>query len=126
MKKNINHGFVLIGLILVCLTASFVLNFTKQNAIEDTLVRNKNLSDGSVNVVPILDVKGVMRMTAVHYLPNEFAELGEVMSDVAEEDLPAKRRTYRFYIDPLTIEEWAESESLNHLLKPDGNWHLTM
>ena len=65
-------------------------------------------------------------MTAFNYLPNEFAELGETVSDENEGDTPAKRGTYRFYIDTLTMEEWSQSENLNHLLQPDGSWHLTM
>ena len=65
-------------------------------------------------------------MTAINYLPNEFAELDEIVSDENDGSAPAKRGTYRFYIDTLSIEEWEKSDSLNHLLKPDGNWHLTM
>ena len=126
MKKYAGNLFILLSLFLFCLTFSIILYFTGQNALENTPVRKKNLSDVSVNTVSVLDVKGVMKMTAFNYLPNEFAELGEVVSDASDAGTPAKRGTYRFYIDTLTIDEWAESDSLSHLLKPDGNWHLTM
>ena len=126
MKKNAKNLFVLVGLFLFCLTLSLVLIFTWNGAIEDTPIRKKDYANSSVNTVSILDVKGVMRITAFNYLPNEFAELDEIVSDENEGIAPAKRGTYRFYIDTLTIEEWTNSESLNHLLKPDGNWHLTM
>lgn len=126
MKKNIRNLFVLVGLFLFCLTLSLVFIFAGRNTIEDTPIRKKNYENSSVNSVSILDVNGVMRITAFNYLPNEFAELDEIVSDANEGTAPAKRGTYRFYIDTLTMEEWSSSESLNHLLKPDGNWHLTM
>lgn len=126
MKKNTRNLFVVIGLFLFCLTLSLVLIFAGRGAIEDTPIRKKNYENSSVNAVSILDVNGVMRITAFNYLPNEFAELDEIISDTDEGTAPAKRGTYRFYIDTLTIEEWSNSESLSHLLKPDGNWHLTM
>lgn len=126
MKKNTRNLFVLASLFLFCLTLSIVLIFAGHGAIEDTPIRKKNYENSSVNAVSILDINGVMRITAFNYLPNEFAELDEIVSDANESTAPAKRGTYRFYIDTLTIEEWTASESLNHLLKPDGNWHLTM
>ncbi len=126
MKKNTRNLFVLVGLFLFCLTLSLVFIFAGRSTIEDTPIRKKNYENSSVNSVSILDVNGVMRITAFNYLPNEFAELDEIVSDKNEGIAPTKRGTYRFYIDTLTIEEWTASESLNHLLKPDGNWHLTM
>ena len=129
MKKNVRNFFILIGLVLLCVAFPLVLNFTEANAINDAPVRKKDLFGVSVNAVSILDVQGVMKMSAVNYLPNEFAELGETVSDANESDAPAKRGTYRFYIDTLTEEEWSDEQnvaSLEHLLKPDGSWHLTM
>lgn len=126
MKKNVKNLFVLIGLLLFCLAFSLVFSAAGRNAVKDTPIRKKNLAGVSVNTVSILDIKGIMKMTAFNYLPNEFAELGETVSDENEGDTPAKRGTYRFYIDTLTMEEWSQSENLNHLLQPDGSWHLTM
>ncbi len=126
MKKNVRNLFVMVGLFLVCLAFSLVLNYAGQSAVGETPVRKKDIAGISVNAVSISDVKGVMKMTAFNYLPNDFAELGETVSGADDGSDPAKRGTYRFYIDTLTIEEWAESESLAHLLEPDGNWHLTM
>lgn len=126
MKKNIKKLFVMAGLFALCMTASFLLGFAGENAVADTPVRKKNIADVSVNAVSVLDVKGVMKMTAFNYLPNEFAELGEVVSDANDGKTPERRGTYRFYIDTLTMEEWADSDRLDPLLKPDGNWHLTM
>ena len=126
MKKNVRNLFVLVSLFLFCLTLSLVFIFAGRNTIENTPIRKKNIAGVSVNSVSILDVKGVMKMTAHNYLPNNFTELDEIVSDSNEGTEPAKRGTYRFYIDTLTIEEWSNSDSLSHLLKPDGNWHLTM
>lgn len=126
MKKNVRNLFVLVSLFLICMAFSLILSFAGQNAFEDTPVRKKDYATVSVNAVSVLDVKGVMKMTAFNYLPNEFAELSETVSDENDGAAPAKRGTYRFYIDTLTMEEWAESDSLQHLLEPDGNWHLTM
>ena len=126
MKQNVKNLFGSLSLLLICLTVSLILIFAGQVAIEDTPVRKKDVAGITVNAVSILDVKGVMKMTAFNYMPNEFAELGETVSDANEGNSPAKRGTYRFYIDTLTIDEWAQSESLDHLLQPDGNWHLTM
>lgn len=126
MKQNVKNLFGSVSLLLICLTVSLILIFAGQGAVEDTPIRKKDVAGITVNAVSILDVKGVMKMTAFNYLPNEFAELGETVSDANEGNSPAKRGTYRFYIDTLTIEEWAQSESLNHLLQPDGSWHLTM
>lgn len=126
MKQSVKNLFGSVSLLLICLTVSLILIFAGQGAVEDTPIRKKDVTGITVNAVSILDVKGVMKMTAFNYLPNEFAELGETVSDENEGDMPAKRGTYRFYIDTLTMEEWNQSESLNHLLKPDGSWHLTM
>ncbi len=124
--KKVGNVLVLVGLFVICLTFSLVLLFTGQNAIAETPVRTKELAGVSVNTVSIADVKGVMEMTAFNYLPNKFAELNNVVSNENEGAKPAKRGTYQFFIDTLTTEEWAEKESLNRLLQPDGNWHLTM
>lgn len=126
MRKNIGNVFILIGVALLCVTFSLILLLSVQNAIEKTPVRKKELSGSSVNTVSILDINGVMEMTAFNYLPNDFAGLNEVVSDENEGAEPARRGTYRFYIDTLSKEEWAQSGSLDRLLKPDGNWHLTM
>lgn len=126
MKQSVKKLFGSVSLLLICLTVSLILIFAGQGAVEDTPIRKKDVAGITVNAVSIFDVKGVMKMTAFNYLPNEFAELGETVSDANEGNSPAKRGTYRFYIDTLTIEEWAQSESLNHLLQPDGSWHLTM
>lgn len=126
MKQSVKNLFGSVSLLLICLTVSLILIFAGQGAVEDTPIRKKDVAGITVNAVSIFDVKGVMKMTAFNYLPNEFAELGETVSDENAGDTPAKRGTYRLYIDTLTMEEWDQSESLNHLLKPDGSWHLTM
>ena len=126
MRKNIRNVLVLSGVFVVCVIFSLILLFTGQSSIEVTSIREKELSGASVNAVSILDVKGAMKMTAFNYLPNEFAGQNEVVSDENDATKPARRGTYRFYIDTLSKEEWAQSESLKNLLKPDGNWHLTM
>lgn len=125
MKKNVKNLLLLLGLFCVCLAFSLILGFAGQNAIEDTPVRKKEIAGVSVNTVSVLDVNGVMRMTAFNYLPNDFAELSETVSN-ANGGAPARRGTYRFYLDTLSMEEWAESGRLEHLLRPDGSWHLTM
>ena len=126
MRKNIGNVLILVGLFLVCLLFSLVLLITRQDAVEKTPIRKKEMDDAFVNTVSVMDVKGVMEMTAVNYLPNEFAELDTVVSDKNTGSMPAKRGTYRFYIDTPTEEEWAQRGKLDNLLKPDGNWHLTM
>lgn len=126
MRKNVGNVLILVGLFLFCLIFAIVLMVAGQYAIEETPVRKKDLGDATVNAVSIFDVNGVMQMTAFNYLPNEFAELNQTVTDENDGAEPAKRGTYRFYIDTLTKEEWAQSESLDRLLKPDGNWHLTM
>lgn len=125
MKKNTTLFLVFIGLIVACLAFSLVMHYAGQGVVAETPVRKKDISGQQVNVVSIADVDGVMKMTAFNYLPDEFAELDETVSP-GDDGAPAKRGTYRFYIDTLSIEEWAESENLSHLLKPDGSWHLTM
>lgn len=126
MKKNIGNVLIMAGVFLVCAVFSVILLLTGGNAVAEAPVRKKDLSGETANVVSILDVHGAMKMTAVNYLPNEFAGLNETVSDEHDGETPAKRGTYRFYIDTLTKEEWEQSESLKHLLRPDGNWHLTM
>ncbi len=126
MKKNIVNVLVLVGVFLLCAAFSLILLFTAGNAVEDTPIRKKDISGSSVNTVSIFDVKGVMEMTAVNYLPNDFAGQNETVSGENDGSKPARRGTYRFYIDTLTAEEWSNRESLDRLLKPDGNWHLTM
>ncbi len=126
MKKNIVNFLVLAGVFLLCVAFSLILLFTGSNAVEDAPVRKKDISGATVNAVSVFDVSGVMKMTAVNYLPNEFAEPKNVVSGANDGKTPAKRGTYQFYIDTLTKDEWAKSESLNNLLQPDGNWHLTM
>ncbi len=126
MKKAVKNLLAAGCLFAFCLTLSLVLSFAAKNAVEDTPVTKKAMGDVTVNAVSVMAVKGVMKMTAFNYLADDFAELSETVSDADEGDAPAARGTYRFYIDTLTVEEWADSDSLQHLLKADGNWHLTM
>ena len=126
MRKNIANVLVLTGVFVLCVAFSLIFLFTGHNSVAKAPIRKKTVGDASVNVVSILDVKGVMEITAFNYLPNEYAELNQTVSDANDGTAPAKRGTYRFYIDTLTKDEWTESEKLNGLLKPDGNWHLTM
>lgn len=126
MKKRTRNLAVTVCLFVFCLALSIVLNFANQNALKDTPTRKINYGNVSANAVSVMDVKGVMKMTAFNYLPNEFAELDEIVSDENDGGEPARRGTYRFYIDTLTLEEWADSDSLDHLLETDGNRHLTM
>ena len=102
MKQSVKKLFGSVSLLLICLTVSLILIFAGQGAVEDTTIRKKDVAGITVNAVSILDVKGVMKMTAFNYLPNEFAELGETVSDENAGDTPAKRGTYRLYIDTLT------------------------
>lgn len=126
MKKNIKNLFGLACAVVFCLALSIVLGFTGRNNVEDTPVRNKEYSGVSVNAVSVLDVKGVMKMTAFNYQPDEFVELHKVVSNADRGESPAKRGTYRFVIDTLTLEEYDRADSLSHLLAADGEWHLTM
>ncbi len=126
MRKNIANVLVLAGLFLVCAAFSISLLFTGGVAITETPVKKMNFAEATVNAVSISDIRGAMKMTAFNYLPNEFAGLNEVVTDENDGSQPAKRGTFRFYIDTLSGEEWAQSERLNSLLKADGNWHLTM
>ncbi len=126
MKKNIANVLILLGVFLLCVAFSLILLFAGNNFIDEAPVRKKELSGVSVNAVSIFDVKGVMGLTAFNYLPNEYAELNQTVSGENDGAAPARRGTYRFYIDTLEGGEWAESDKLNGLLKPDGNWHLTM
>ena len=125
MKKNIRNVFALVGAVVFYIALVLGLGFAEKNvSAAPTII--KDYSGVSVNAVSIKDVKGVMKMNAVNYLPNDFAELNEVVSNENTGASPAKRGTYRFCIDTLATEEWKEAESLQPLLKPDGNWHLTM
>ena len=126
MKKKVRDLFIPVGLFLACLAFALALHYAGKSAVGETPVRKKELAGVSVNAVSVLDVKGVMKMTAFNYLPNDFAELSETVPGADDGSTPAMRGTYRFYIDTLSIEEWAESESLDPLLEPDGSWHLTM
>ena len=127
-KKNVRNLFVLLGLSLVCAAFSLALVLAGKNAVTDAPVREKDLDGVKVNAVSVADIDGVMNMTAFNYLPNEFAELNETVSGENDGAAPARRGTYRFYIDTLTIEEWTQGvdDKLTHLLRPDGSWHLTM
>ena len=126
MKKKIANIVTWALAVIFCLALSLVLGGSEKNAAAEAPVRVITVSDTKVNAVSVKDVKGVMRMTAINYSPNDFAELGEVVSNADTGENPAKRGTYRFYIDTLTAEEWDEAASLDYLLKADGNWHLTM
>ncbi len=126
MKKNVVNVLVLLGVFLLCVAFSLILFFAGNNAFKDTPVRKKDSGSSSVNTVSILDISGVMKMTAVNYLPDKFAGLSETVTDENDGKELARRGTYRFCIDTLAMDEWTQSESLNCFLKPDGNWHLTM
>lgn len=125
MKKNVRNVFALVGAVVFYIALVLGLGFAEKTvSAAPTIV--KDYSGVSVNAVSVKDVKGVMKMTAFNYLPNDFAELNEVVSNENTGASPAKRGTYRFCIDTLSGEEWNDSEKLQTLLKPDGNWHLTM
>ena len=126
MKKNYLHLFILLILGLFCVTFSSGLNFLRQNSISETPIRVKEVSNVSVNTVSILDINKVMKMTSVNYLADDFAEMNEVVSNSNTKQNVSKKGTYRFYIDTLTDYEWNDVKKLDYLLKPDGNWHLTM
>lgn len=126
MKKNVRNLIVLFCVIVFCFILTLGLYFTGRNAVTDTPVTKKDFSGVSVNAVSVTEVEGVMKMTAINYLPNDFAELNETVSGEDSGDAPAKRGTYRFCIDTLKDEEWNDTERLQKLLKPDGNYHLTM
>ncbi len=124
--KRLGNVIILLGVFALCLAASLILLLVGQNTVADTPVRKKDVDGALVNTVSIMDVKGVMELKAVNYLPNDFVKPGDTVTDAHEGEAPAMRGTYRFVIDTLGKEEWAESAKLSHLLKPDGNWHLTM
>ncbi len=124
--KKLGNVLILLGVFVFSAVFSLVLRLVGGNAVEQTPVRKKDVDGVSVNTVCILDVDGVMEMTAFNYLPNEFADPRSVVSGENEGTMPARRGTYRFIIDTLSGDEWAQSEKLNALKKPDGNWHLTM
>lgn len=126
MKKNIRRLVILSGVLLFCLAFSFGLCLWGKGFVKETPGRKKEFDGVSVNTVSIYDVEGVMKMTAVNYLPGDFAELNEVVSGEDTGDSPARRGTYRFCIDTLSGEEWNDTEKLDGLLKADGNWHLTL
>lgn len=126
MKKNVRNLVIISALIIFCFSFSLALSFASRSFIEETPNRKKDFDGVLVNSVSISDVQGVMKMTAINYLPNDFAELNEVVSDANTGESHARRGTYRFVIDTLSGEEWNDSQKLNNLLKADGNWHLTM
>lgn len=126
MKKNVLNFIVLLILPVICSVFSIGLSFSKQNAIESTPLKKKEFSSVLVNTVSIADVKGVMKMTAVNYLADDFAELDQPVSGDNTGDAPARKGTYRFCVDTLNGDEWNDSAKLQNLLSPDGNWHLTM
>lgn len=126
MKKNVRNLVIISALIIFCFSISLGLSFASRSFIEETPNRKKDFDGVLVNSVSISDVQGVMKMTAINYLPNDFAELNEVVSDANTGESPVRRGTYRFVIDTLSGEEWNDSQKLNNLLKADGNWHLTM
>lgn len=126
MKKSVRNIVVTIILFVFCLGFSLGLSFAGENAVKDTAVLVKDFSGTEVNAVSVYDVKGVMKMTAFNYIPDDFAELNEVVSGENTGSSPSKRGTYRFCIDTLNGDQWKDTEKLQGLLKPDGNWHLTM
>ena len=126
MKKKVINLLALAGALIFCLIVTIGLNIAKLNSIEDTPIRKKEFSEVSVNTISVYDVKGVMKMVAINYLPDEFAELNEVVSGANDGSSPVKKGTYRFCIDTLSDDEWNNADSLQGLSKPDGNWHLTM
>ena len=126
MKKKVINLLALAGALIFCLIVTIGLNIAKLNSIEDTPIRKKEFSEVSVNAVSVYEVKGVMKMVAINYLPDEFAELNEVVSGANDGSSPVKKGTYRFCIDTLSDDEWNNADSLQGLSKPDGNWHLTM
>lgn len=126
MKKNVRSIIILFGLLIFCTAFSLGLSFARTSLTKDAPTRIKDSDGVSVNAVSIFDVQGVMKMTAINYLPNEFAELNEAVSNEYDGNSPAKRGTYRLCIDTLSGEEWNDTAKLNNLLKADGNWHLTM
>ena len=126
MKKNIRNCICLLGVFIGCALLIACFYIVNQKSLADTPVRVKEVEGNSVNVLSILDVSGVMKMTAVNYLPNEFAQLNEVVSNTGNEKALATRGTYRFYVDTVRVEEQDQVERLEHLLAPDGYWHLTL
>ena len=126
MKKNVRNLVILLSLLVFCLAFSCGLSFVAPTFTAETPVVKKDFDGVNVNAVSIFDVQGVMKMTAINYLPNDFAELNEVVSDQYTGSSPARRGTYRFCIDTLSGDQWNDTEKLNKLLKADGNWHLTM
>ena len=66
MKKNVKNLLVLIGLLLFCLAFSLIFSAAGRNAVKDTPVRKKEFENASANAVSILDVKGVMKLTAIN------------------------------------------------------------
>ena len=132
MKKRILNCAALFGVLIFCVLLSVWLIFAEKNALNDAPVRQKDISGVAVNAISVADIDGVMKVSAsaANYLADDFAELNETVSNEnAGEysgDAPARRGTYRFCIGTLQGEEWKDSESLQHLLKPDEKWHLTM
>ncbi|MDD7157572.1 MAG: ATP-binding protein [Firmicutes bacterium] len=126
MKKNVRGLVVLMVAFMFCTTFSLGLIFAERNFLSSTPVKSKDLSGVKVNAVSLCDVSGVMKMTAINYIADDFAELNETVSGKDTGGSPSRRGTYRFYIDTLSGEQWSGADKLKNLLKPDGNWHLTM
>lgn len=126
MKKNYLHLLILLILALFCVTFSGSLGLLRENYISETPIKVKEISNTTVNTVSILDINKVMKMTSVNYLADEFAGMDEMVSNSNAKQKASKKGTYRFYIDTLLDNEWNNVKSLDYLLKPDGNWHLTM
>ncbi len=126
MKRNVRNLISLLVLFVLCITFSLSLSFAEPKITKKTPTRKKDFDGVSVNAVSIYDVQGVMKMTAINYLPDDFAEPNEVVSGANTGKSPTRRGTYRFCIDTLSGDEWSNSKKLDKLLKADGNWHLTM
>ncbi len=126
MKKNYLHLLILLILALFCVTFSGSLGLLRENYISETPIKVKEISNTTVNTVSILDINKVMKMTSVNYLADEFAGMDEMVSNSNAKQKASKKGIYRFYIDTLLDNEWNNVKSLDYLLKPDGNLHLTM
>lgn len=126
MKRNARNISVLAIVTLTCIILSLCIYFAGGGVAPAAPMRVKEISGVSVNAVSVFDVKGVMKMSAINYLPDDFAELNETVSNENTGGSPVRRGTYRFCIDTLQGDEWNDTDDLQGLLSPDGNWHLTM
>ncbi len=125
MKRNAKNLIILFSVLVACVAFSLIMLFAGSRIPADTPVRIKDVGGVPVNTVSIADIDGVMNMTAINYIPNDFVLPTDVVSNEYNGSV-AKRGTYRFYIDTLTGDEWNDSGRLDSLLAPDGNWHLTI